>query len=129
MLQVGQKAQLSKVITSADIELFADLSMDMNPVHLDEEYAKTTIFKSRVSHGMLYASFISAVIANKLPGPGSIYLKQDVAFLKPVFIGDTITAVVEIVEIPKENTYRLITQCVNQNNELVVDGAALILKK
>lgn len=128
-LSIGQKAKLSKTITFDDVLSFAEISMDKNPVHLDEEFAQSTIFKRRISHGMLYGSFISAVIANKLPGPGSIYLKQDFTFLKPVFIGDIITASVEIIEIPKENIYKLLTQCHNQNNELVIDGTAIILNK
>ena len=128
-LQIGQTAKLTKVITSEDIELFAEISMDKNPVHLDESYAKTTIFKKRISHGMLYGSFISAVIANQLPGPGSIYMKQSFTFLKPVYIGDEITAVVEIIEIPKEQTYKLLTRCFNQDNQLIIDGIALILNK
>ncbi|WP_439882432.1 MaoC family dehydratase [Pontibacter sp. MBLB2868] len=128
-LYIGQKAQLSKTITSSDVVAFAELSMDRNPVHLDDEVAANSIFKKRISHGMLYGSFISAVIANELPGPGSIYMKQDLSFLKPVYIGDTVTAVVEILDIPKDSVYKLLTQCFNQNNELVIDGTALILRK
>ena len=128
-LYVGKKAQLSKTITSNDIEVFAELSMDRNPVHLDDDAAANSVFKKRMSHGMLYGSFISAVIANELPGPGSIYMKQDFSFLKPVYIGDTVTAVVEILDIPKDSVYKLLTQCFNQNNELVIDGTALILRK
>lgn len=128
-IEIGHTAELTKAITASDVELFAQISMDTNPVHLDDAFAQTSIFKRRISHGMLYGSFISAVIANKLPGPGSIYIKQDFSFLKPVFIGDTITARVEVIDIPKENIYKLQTQCLNQHNELVIDGTAIILKK
>ena len=125
-LQVGQAERLSKKIISEDLFLFAKLSLDENPIHLDETYAEGTIFKKRIAHGMYVASLLSAVIANKLPGRGTIYLGQNLKFLKPVFLGDEITATVEVIEIPKPGQVRLKTQCINQNGEVVIDGDALV---
>lgn len=125
-VQVGDSASLSKTITEQDIEAFARISMDDNPLHLDEAYARTSIFGGRVAHGLLVSSFISAVIARKLPGVGSIYLSQELQFLKPVFIGDTITATVTVEEIPKPSRVRLATTCTNQHGDTVVRGTALV---
>lgn len=97
-LLVGAKASLTKKITDADVRKFSEVSLDTNPLHLDEEFAKTTIFGRRIAHGMISAGLISAVLANKLPGQGSIYLSQELKFTAPVFLNDTITAEVEIVE-------------------------------
>lgn len=125
---IGQRASLTKIISGDDVKHFAEISMDHNPIHLDEEYAKTTIFGRKIVHGFLVGSFISAVLANKLPGHGSIYLNQEMNFKKPVFIGDEITAEVEIIEIIKPTIYKLATKCVNQNGEVVIDGFAVIKK-
>ena len=100
--QLGMKASTSKTITETDVILFAGVSTDINPVHLDEETAKKGIFGKRVAHGILVSGLISAVLGNKLPGPGSIYMGQELKFLAPVFIGDTITAEVEIIELIPE---------------------------
>lgn len=120
------KAELTKKITYEDIIKFSEVSEDRNPLHLDEEYAKKTIFKERIAHGMLSASLILAVLGNKLPGEGSIYLEQNLKFIKPVFLGDIITARVEIVEI-KDKNITLETNCYNQNNIIVLSGKARIL--
>lgn len=125
---IGQKASLRKVITQEDVIRFSEISMDSNPIHLDDEYAKTTIFGRKIVHGFLVGSFISAVLANKLPGHGSIYLNQEMNFKKPVFIGDEITAEVEVVEIIKPTIYKLATKCMNQNGDIVIDGFAFIKK-
>lgn len=125
---IGQRASLTKIISGDDVKHFAEISMDHNPIHLDEEYAKTTIFGRKIVHGFLVGSFISAVLANKLPGHGSIYLNQEMNFKRPVFIGDEITAEVEIIEIIKPTIYKLATKCVNQNGEVVIDGFAVIKK-
>src|SRR5574343_1621755 len=98
-LQPGMSASLAKTVTEADIILFAGISTDVNPVHLDEEYAKGTMFGGRIAHGMLSAGFISAVLANKLPGPGTIYLSQTLKFKAPVRPGDTVTATVTVREV------------------------------
>jgi 3-hydroxybutyryl-CoA dehydratase len=126
-LKVGDTAQFSKTVTESDIYLFAGVTGDLNPAHVNEEYAKGTFFKNRIAHGMLSASFISTVIGTMLPGPGSIYMRQEVNFLAPVKIGDTVTAIVEVAEIMAEKKrVRLKTYCVNQENTTVVDGEALV---
>ncbi len=98
-LQPGMSASLAKTVTEADLILFSGVSMDTNPVHLNEEFAKTTMFGGRIAHGMLSAGFISAVLANKLPGPGTIYLGQTLKFKAPVRPGDTVTATVTVKEV------------------------------
>jgi 3-hydroxybutyryl-CoA dehydratase len=101
-LELHDKAEFAKTISETDIYLYAGVSGDFNPAHINEEYAKETFFKTRIAHGMLSAGFISMVIGTKLPGPGTIYLDQSLKFLAPVRIGDTITAHVEVTEIMTE---------------------------
>ena len=127
-LQVGPAAEMAKTVTEADIALFAGVTGDFNPVHVDAVAAAQSRFGERIAHGMLSAGFISAVIAMRLPGPGSIYLSQSLRFTKPVRIGDTVTTRVEVVEVmvPKRRL-RLATVCRNQNGETVVDGEAVVL--
>ena len=126
-LQIGQTAQLSKTITDEDVRRFAELSLDTNPVHLDEEYARQSLFGQRISHGMLYGSLISAVLGTKLPGPGCIYLSQTFKFSKPVFLGDTITAQVEITALNEEKRLvTLNTSCLNQQGQPVLTGEAVL---
>lgn len=128
--QIGQSESLTKTFKDEDVLGFAKLSGDDNPIHLDDDFARQSIFKRRIVQGMLTGSLISALIANHLPGRGSIYLKQDLTFLKPVFIGDTITAIVTIQNIIVEKSlYFLETNCFNQNNELVISGSATIKYK
>jgi 3-hydroxybutyryl-CoA dehydratase len=125
--KVGDSSSLRRTITEADIVNFAGISGDFNPVHVDEEYAKTTLFKGRIAHGLFSAALISSVLGNKLPGPGCIYLKQGLHFLSPVKIGDTIIAEVEIVEIiDGKRRMRLRTTCKNQLGKAVLDGEALV---
>ena len=126
-LNVGDTAKFSKTISDSDVYLFAGVTGDFNPAHVDEEYAKNTYFKTRIAHGMLTASFISTVIGTMLPGPGTIYMQQAVKFLAPVHIGDTITASAEISEIDMDKKkVRLKTVCTNQEGTTVVDGEALV---
>jgi 3-hydroxybutyryl-CoA dehydratase len=126
-LAVGQKAEFSKTVTEADVVLFAGVTGDFNSAHVDEVQASKSRFKGRIAHGLLSAGFISACIAMRLPGPGSIYLSQSLRFVRPVRIGDTVTAGVEIAElIPAKRRIRLTTQCHNQMGELVIDGEAMI---
>ena len=129
-LEIGMSECLGKTITEADILNFAGVSLDVNPLHLNEEYAKKTMFKGRIAHGSIGAGLISAVIGTKLPGEGTIYLSQNLKFIAPVKIGDTITAKVEIVELNQEKKkVGLKTTCTNQNGVLVIDGEAKVLKK
>jgi 3-hydroxybutyryl-CoA dehydratase len=125
---VGDSAEMTKTIEQADIEAFADLTGDHNPVHVDEEFARTTRFGRRIAHGMLTASLISAVLANKLPGEGSVYLGQTLQFVAPVFPGDTVTARVTVKEVREgKPIVKLETVCVNQRDELVLRGEATVL--
>jgi 3-hydroxybutyryl-CoA dehydratase len=125
-LTVGDTAQFAKTVSESDIYLYAGVTGDFNPAHINEVYAGNTVFKKRIAHGMLTAGFISAVMGNKLPGPGTIYLKQELTFLAAVRIGDTITAKVEVLEIMEKNRVRLRTYCVNQDGTMVLDGEALV---
>ena len=126
-LQVGDSAEFAKTVSETDIYLYAGITGDFNPAHVNENYAKNTFFKTRIAHGMLTAGFISAIIANQLPGPGTIYLKQELSFLAPVHIGDTITARVEILELNAEkNRVRLKTTCSNQDGVTVLEGFGLV---
>jgi acyl dehydratase len=124
----GQSASITRHVTAEDVEAFARVSGDTNPVHLDAGYAATTRFGKRIAHGMLAVSYISAVLGTRLPGPGTIYLSQNVSFLKPVFLGDTITATVSVSKFrPEKGILTLITECFNQAGEKVVDGQAVCL--
>jgi len=124
-LKIGDSAQISKTITEADIELFARATGDFNPVHLDQAYAEKTMFKGRIAHGLLSVGLLSSILGNILPGHGTIYLSQEVKFLAPVRIGDTITAEVEVIElISDKNRAKFRTTCMNQDGKLVVDGIA-----
>ncbi len=126
-LKIGDKAQFTKTISESDIYLYAGVTGDFNPAHINAIYAEKTPFKTRIAHGMLMGGFISAVMANQLPGPGTIYISQSLNFLAPVRIGDTITAEVEIVEILAEKKRaRIKTTCSNQDGKVVVDGEALV---
>ncbi len=126
-MKIGDYAEFAKTIAEADIYLFAGLTGDLNPAHVNEEYARETFFKTRIAHGILQAGFISAAIGMQLPGPGTIYIRQELNFLAPVRIGDTVTARVEVAEINAEkNRVVLNTTCRNQNQETVLDGQALV---
>ena len=124
----GDTASLSKTISDDDIRAFANATGDHNPLHLDEEFAKQTRFGKRIAHGMLSASLISAVIANDLPGQGSIYLGQTLQFVAPVFPGDTVTARVTVTSIREDKPIiKLETVCTNQRDEVVIKGEATVL--
>ena len=126
-IRVGQSAQFSKTISESDVYLFAGITGDFNPAHVDEEYAGKTFFETRVAHGMLTASFISTIVGTMLPGPGSIYVSQEVNFLAPVKIGDTITTTAEVTELLIEKKHvRLKTYCTNQDGIVVIDGQAMV---
>jgi 3-hydroxybutyryl-CoA dehydratase len=126
-LQVGDQAEFTKTISETDVYLYAGISGDMNPAHINETHAQKTYFKTRIAHGMISAGFISAVLGMQLPGPGTIYLKQELNFLAPVRIGDTITARVEVIAlVAEEKRVRLRTCCINQEGKLVLDGEAVV---
>jgi 3-hydroxybutyryl-CoA dehydratase len=126
-LHPGMSASIAKTVTEADIILFAGVSTDVNPAHIDEEYSKGTMFGGRIAHGMLSASFISAVLANKLPGPGTIYLSQTLKFKAPVRPGDTVTATVTVKEVnAAKNRVSLETVC-TVGGKVVIEGEALMM--
>lgn len=127
MYSVGDSAEFTKVFSEEDVFLFAGITGDRNPVHTSKEFAAKTRFKERIAHGLLTAGTISAAIGMKLPGPGCLLESQTLKFKAPVRIGDTITARVEIVEVISEKRLRFKTRCVNQRNELVIDGEAVIV--
>lgn len=126
--KVGDSAEITKKITEADIEAFAEVTGDHNPIHLDETFAKTTRFGRRIAHGMLTASLISSVLANKLPGEGSVYLGQSLQFVAPVFPEDEVTARVTVKQVRDDKPIlKLETICVNQRNETLIRGEATVL--
>lgn len=127
-INLGDKSSYSRTVSEADVVLFGGVSGDLNPAHFNEEYSKETIFKGRIVHGMLSASYISTVLGMQLPGPGTIYLSQELKFTAPVKFGDTITATAEVIERSEEkNRITLETICVNQRGEVVVKGKAVVM--
>lgn len=127
-LEVGETATLSKTISDDDIRAFADLTGDHNPVHLDDEFAAKSRFGRRIAHGMLSASLISALLANKLPGQGTVYLSQTLQFVAPVYPGDTVTARVTVTKVREDKPIvTLATVCLNQHDETLIKGEAVVL--
>lgn len=127
-LRIGQQASRTRTISDADIRAFAQASGDANRIHLDDAYAAASRFGRRIAHGMLTAGVISAVLGNDLPGPGTIYLSQQLRFRAPVFIGDTITATVEVTEYREDKRIATLrTTVVNQDDVLVLEGEAVVI--
>jgi len=126
-LEIGQTAELRRTVTEHDVEAFAAVTGDDNPVHLDEAYAAATPFKGRIAHGMLSAGYISAVLGTRLPGPGAIYVSQTLSFRRPVRIGDEVTAEVKVTAIdPARSRVSFTTQCVVAG-KTVVEGEAVVV--
>lgn len=124
----GMKASMTKVVTLEDVDLFAQVTGDVNPVHVDEEAARRSRFGGRVAHGMLTAGHISAVLGTKLPGPGAIYLEQTLRFMRPVRPGDTVTSTVEVISVdPAKSFVKLRTTSANQEGKTVLFGDALVM--
>ena len=127
-IQLGDSASFTKTVTESDINLYAGISGDFNPAHIDAEHAKSSMFGQRIAHGMLSAGFISNVLGNQLPGPGTIYMGQELRFVRPVYIGDTVTATVTVTErIPEKNRLKLDTVVTNQRGEPVITGTATVM--
>ena len=127
-IKIGDQAEFTKTISETDLYLYCGISGDFNPLHVDELYASRSLFKGRIVHGLLVASLISNVVGMKLPGPGAIYITQDLTFLIPTYVGDTITAGVEVLDInPSKHHLLLRTSCKNQNDESVIEGQAKVL--
>jgi 3-hydroxybutyryl-CoA dehydratase len=125
-LSVGQTASLAKTITEADILLYAAVSMDTNPMHLDAEFAGKAQFGERIAHGMLAAGLISAVLGTRLPGPGAIYMRQSLRFAAPVKIGQTVKATVEIASLNPEKKRATLRTICTVGDELVIEGEAYV---
>jgi acyl dehydratase len=126
-LKVGDKASVSKIFTDEDVLNFSNLSLDKNPIHLDQSFAEKSIFGKKIAHGMLVASLFSGLLGMKLPGEGSIYLGQSLSFLIPIYIGDKVTATVEVIKIrPDKPIVTLRTFCVNSEGLVVVEGEAVV---
>lgn len=126
-INLGDKAEYSRTVTETDVVLFGGISGDLNPAHFNEQYAKDTFFKGRIAHGMLTAGYISTVLGMQLPGPGTIYLGQELKFTAPVRFGDTVTATVEAIDINiDKNIVIFETICKNQNGDIVVKGKATV---
>ena len=124
---VGQSASLKKVFSSDDVKVFAELSLDKNPIHLDETYAGQSLFGKRIVHGFFVGSLISAIFGTVLPGEGAIYLHQEMNFRKPVYHGEEIKATVTVTNIKKEKSILYFdTKCENERGEIVIDGNAVL---
>ncbi len=126
-LSEGMSAVYTKTVTDADLEQFAEVSGDFNPVHMDPEYAKTTMFKGRIAHGMLSASFISTVLGTKLPGPGAIYISQNLRFKAPVRPGDTVTAEVTVKSVDLDRSRVSVDTVCTVNGKPVIEGDAVMM--
>jgi 3-hydroxybutyryl-CoA dehydratase len=126
-IEMGQSAVFSKTVTEADIVLYAGISGDTNPVHLDEDFAKPTLFKGRIAHGMLTAGFVSAVFGTKLPGPGCIYMSQSLKFKAPVRIGDTVVARCTATQIDREKGRATFATTAHVGETLVLEGEATLM--
>ena len=126
-LSVGQSAETTKIVAAADVEAFAAVSGDTNPVHLDEAYARTTPFQGRIAHGMLSGAYISAVLGTKLPGPGAIYLTQSLRFRRPVKIGDPVVTKVSVTALDERRGHATLTTVCKVDGKTVVDGEAVVM--
>ncbi len=126
-IKLNETAEFSKTISESDVYLYAGLTGDLNPAHVNEEYARETFFKTRIAHGMLGAGLISTVLGTRLPGPGTVYVRQELNFLAPIRFGDTVTARVEVIEIfVEKKQVRLRTTCSRQDGTMVLDGEAIV---
>ena len=127
-MKIGDSASFTKTVTDTDVYMFAGITGDFNPAHVNQVEAEKGMFGKRIAHGMLSAGFISAVLGTMLPGPGTIYMGQELRFTKPVAIGDTITATATVAEmIVEKNRVILDTVCTNQNGEVVIKGKATVM--
>jgi 3-hydroxybutyryl-CoA dehydratase len=126
-IHLGDSAEFSKTVSETDIYLYAGITGDFNPAHVNAAYAEKTFFKTRIAHGMLTAGFISTILGTLLPGPGTVYLKQELKFMAPVRIGDTITARAEVTaKVEEKNKITFKTTCINQDGTVVLDGEAMV---
>lgn len=125
-IEVGMNASYSQTVTDADIKAFAGISGDRNPVHVDEEYAEHSRYKKRIAHGFMTASYFSALFGTKIPGEGCVYVAQSLQFKRPVYIGDTVTATVEVTKVDRDKKRVFFRTTCKVKNKVVTDGAAEI---
>lgn len=126
-LSLGMSCQIVKSFSQDDVKAFADLSMDNNPIHLDKEYARNSLFKQNIVHGFLVGSLFSAIIGTKMPGEGSIYLNQTMVFRKPVYWNQSVRAVVTVEELfPEKQRVLLSTNCYDDDGNVLIEGTALV---
>jgi len=126
-LKVGDKATLSKTFTESEVEQFAKISLDDNPIHLDRKYAESTVFGQPIVHGILVASLLSGLIGGKFPGHGTVYLGQTLRFMSPVYVDEEVEATVEVVKIRKDKPIiTLKTQCVKSDGTIALEGEAVV---
>ena len=125
-IKVGMESSYSQTVTDADIKAFAGVSGDRNPVHLDEKYAEASRYKKRIAHGLMTASYFSALFGTKIPGEGCVYVSQNLAFKRPVYVGDTVIATVQVTEIKLEKRRVYFRTTCKVNNKIVTDGNAEI---
>lgn len=125
-LEVGLTAEIERTVTAEQIEQFAEASTDHNPLHMDEGYARTTAFRGRIAHGLLPASFVSAVVGTQLPGPGALYLEQTLSFARPTRIGDVVTARVRVKSIDRDTARVVLETTALVNGEVALEGEALV---
>jgi 3-hydroxybutyryl-CoA dehydratase len=123
-IEVGMSESYSQTITDADIKSFAGISGDNNPVHMSDEYAEKTRFKKRIAHGFLSSSFFSALFGTKLPGEGCVYVAQNLIFKKPVYIGDTVTASIEVIDVDIKKRRVFFKTICKVKNKIVIDGSS-----
>jgi len=129
-IKINQTYETQKIITGQMVETFAEITGDKNPLHLDEEFASKTIFKKRIAHGILSLGIISSVLGMEFPGPGTIYMKQETKFLKPIYIDEKITIKITVKEkIPGKSRLILVTQIIKEDGSLGIDGEALVMFK
>lgn len=125
---IGQKASITKAFSEADVRHFAELSGDFNPIHIDPEFAKTTVFGQRIVHGMLVSSLFSGLLAEKVPGPGSIYLGQTFKYQKPVFFDHPVTATVEVLHVREDKPIvTMSTVCIDEKGDKLISGEAVLM--
>ena len=123
-IEIGMSESYSQTITDADVKLYAGISGDRNPVHMDEEYAEKSRYKKRIAHGMISSSFFSALFGTKLPGPGCVYVNQSLNFKRPVYIGDTVTAIITVTKIDEIKSRVYFDTVCKVKNKIVIDGQA-----
>ena len=123
-IKIGMSESYSQTITDADVKLYAGISGDRNPVHMDEEYAEKSRYKKRIAHGMISSSFFSALFGTKLPGPGCVYVNQSLNFKRPVYIGDTVTAIITVTKIDEIKSRVYFDTVCKVKNKIVIDGQA-----